>query len=87
MKHLSLLLLFLAGCSRPAPVAGSGWEALAWKYTGLNGKTCANVGKGQMKYYRIDLLGSDGKVMVSESFQFDSDGEMNQFVESVCAKR
>lgn len=63
------------------------WTATAWRYMMLNGKDCATVTRQPEHYYQVVLLGEDGQPLLTELFQFDSDREMEKFVEGVCAKR
>lgn len=64
----------------------SGWQYSSWLYSPHN-HDCATVTRQPEHYYQVVLLGEDGQPLLTELFQFDSDREMEKFVEGVCAKR
>jgi hypothetical protein len=88
MKLIAIFaLIFLAGCSHPPPIQNKGWVSVEWRYTAPSGKDCATVAKQPDKFYDVIILGDRGQPILSESLTFDSDREVETFVEAICAKR
>jgi hypothetical protein len=86
MKSLALLIpLCLTACSHPVPY--NGWESLAWRYTGRDGKVCGEMAKQAGRNYSLGVFDNDGRPIFSTILSFDSEQDAKTFFEAVCAKR